>query len=240
MLAEQKRAIAEKCLAATMSGDYKTASQLRQRAYSFNPPGTIGIDWNDWEQIWRLDSRYIKYLNTEDFSDVDNSENKIEALKAGLFVDYLFTFRDLWGVCRQSVLTKEKFHSDAVEKFLVDNDWNFKSENRELIYAQTKRQNISARMYYDSCEEKGFDTSNWKPYIYPVGEYYLGFLPGTPQKIINGRREWLRTYDEYMNMSNAKVDGFPKTFQTFKKHKNLNSDKYKRWRADYEAITHDS
>lgn len=41
---------------------------------------------------------------------------------------------------------------------------------------------------------------------------------------------------QYEQIKNADIDGFPKTFQTFEKHKKANSEKYKSWIAQYEAM----
>lgn len=233
MRAVQKRELAEKCFEYAIKGDFKKAAQIRQRAYALNPPGSIGVDWGSWPEIWDTDSRYLHFLNEEDFSDVDNSMEKIEALKVGIYIDYLFDFRDCWGVSKQSIIFKEKFRSEAVERFLKANNWDFKCENRELIYAKTKKQNISAKIYYASIKEKGLNDIV-HPHIYEKGQYYLGFWPGTSEQVINSRREWLKMYDEFLNLSNANIDKFPKTFQTFQKHKLANSDKYRRWLAVYE------
>ena len=235
MIANQKRALAEKCLDFAMKGDYESAARVRQQAYALNPPGSIGVDWAYWPEIWEKDSRYIRYMDAEDFSDVDNSKEKIQAIKAGIFIDYLFTFRDSWGVLQQAIRMKEKFKSEAVENFLREKNWTFKSENRELIYTATKKSNISAKMYLDSIREKGFnDTVH--PYIFKKGEYNLGFHPDASNRVIEGRRKWLEMYEQYLDMSSAKIDGFPKTFKTFEKHKRQNSEKYKAWLAQYERI----
>lgn len=235
MLAEQKRAVAERCLSAAINGDFEAASRIRQQAYALNFPGTIGVDWNYWPGIWETDSRYLRYLNAEDFSDMDNSDEKILCLKAGIFVDYLFDFRDFWGVRQQAAAIHEKFHSDAVEKFLQSKNWTFKSENREIIYARTKKSNISAKIYLDSIQEKGL-RENAPPYIYKKGEYDLGFLPNASKRVIEGRRKWLETYEQYMDMSNAGIEKFPKTFQTFEKHKKLNDEKYLDWMRQYSLL----
>lgn len=228
MRAKEKRFLAEKALYFAIQGDYKSAAKIRQQAYALDPPGSIGVDWSDWFKIWETDFRYIRYMNTEDFSDVDNSQNKIQALKAGIFIDYLFGFRDCWGIKQQALLVTEMFKSKSVENFLVQNDWNFQCEDREIIYTNTKKANISARIYLDAVREKGL-TDTIHPHIYKHGEYNLGFLPNTPKEIIDSRRNWLKIYDQYLNMCSVGIIGFPKTFETFEKHKKENSPKYQEW-----------
>lgn len=228
MVADQKRALAERCLDFAMTGDYESASKIRQQSYAMNPPGSIGVNWEYWPEIWETDSRYIRYMNAENFSDVDNSPKKIRAIKAGIFIDYLFDFRDSWGVRQQSLLSKEPFHSDALERFLISKNWTFECESRELIYASTKKKNISAKMYYDSIYNSGINDVV-QPHIFPPGEYDLGFIPGTPQRIIDARRHWLSDYDLFLKMQKADIERFPKTFQTFQKHKKEKSSKYRIW-----------
>lgn len=41
---------------------------------------------------------------------------------------------------------------------------------------------------------------------------------------------------QYERMKNVGIDGFPKTFQTFEKHKKANSEKYKYWVFQYKEI----
>lgn len=235
LLAKEKRKIAEKCILFALNQDFEKSAKIRQEAYAMNPPGSIGIDWGNWNDIWKKDFRYITFLLSEDYSDCENSKEKIEFMQAGIFVDYLFDFRDCWGIKRQAELSKEVFTSKLLEKFLIKENWVFLSENRELIYTSTKKMNISARIYYEEIKKKGFpDTAH--PKIYEFGEYYLGFLPGTPQSVIEGRRKWLEMYDLFLNMSAAGIEKFPKTYQTFEKHALSNSEKYQKWMQQYSAL----
>lgn len=228
MMAKDKRFLAEECLLLSLDGKMKEASRIRQEAYEKSPPGSIGVDWSDWDSVWRSDARYISFLNDEDFSDADNSAGKVQAIRAGIFVDYLFGFRDFWGVLRQSDIVKEKFKSKSVEDFLLSINWAFESENREIIYSRTKMHNISARMYYDSIHGSGLrDLAH--PYIFRVGQYHIGFLPGTPQTVMDGRRKWIEDYEMFVRLGKIGIDGFPKTFKTFQKHKLNNSEKYLYW-----------
>lgn len=235
MLAKQKRAIAEEALPAALAGDFKAAAQIRQRAYALDSPGSIGVDWGNWRAIWKKDSRYVYFLELEDFSDADNSDEKISAMKAGIFIDYLFDFKDCWGVIKQSTLITEPFHSDLLEQFLVEHNWAFECVNRELIYTDTKKGNISAKIYYEAAQKNGLGGLN-SPQIFPIGEYDLGFYPDTPEHIIAARRHWLETYDLFLDMERSGIDKFPKTFQTFEKHKKANSEKYQAWILEYSRM----
>lgn len=232
MLAQDKRILAEKCLQEALKGDFLTTSRIRQQAYSLDPPGTIGVNWDNFVEIWEKDSNYLTYLNCEDFSDMNNTPQRIASLRAGIFIDYLFGFRDMWGVKRQCELSDEQFKSDKLENFLIKENWVFECENRELIYAQTKEKNISAKLYYDAIKKNGTKDSI-HPHIFNIGEYYLGFSADTPQIIIDSRRKWLENYDQFLKMSKLGIESFPKTFQTFEKHKQQNSEKYQIWKEAY-------
>lgn len=232
LLAKEKRELAEKCIWFAFNQEFKKSSKIRQEAYALNPPGSIGVDWKDWESIWETDTQYIKFMLQEDYSDCDNTQSKIKSMQAGIFIDYLFGFEDCWGVKRQAQLNKEHFRSELLEKFLIKEKWNFASENRELIYTSTKKKNISAAVYYENIREKRWpDVAH--PKIYQKGEYYLGFLPGTSQKVIDGRRKWLEMYNLFLKMSASGIEKFPKTYQTFEKHALSNSEKYQKWMQQY-------
>lgn len=236
LLAKEKRVLAEQCISLSIEKKFKDAAQIRQKAYSENPPGSIGVDWGDWEKIWKTDSRYLEFMLSEDYSDCENSKKKVEFIQAGIFVDYLFEFRDCWGVKRQSELIDEQFSSNLLEEYLIKEDWVFLSENREIIYTSTKKMNISARIYYQAIEGSGLrDIAN--PKVYNRGEYYLGFLPGTPKSIIESRRAWLTRRDLFYKMSLVGIDRFPKTYQTFEKHALANSEKYQDWMRQYSSVT---
>ena len=89
-------------------------------------------------------------------------------------------------------------------------------------------------MYYASIKDSGLNDSI-HPHIYDNGEYYLGFAPNTSKKIIESRRAWLMMYDEFLSMSNAAIAKFPKSFQTFQKHKLAADDNYKMWFTEYKS-----
>ena len=235
MLAAEKRKFAEQSLQLALLGDYKAAAQIRQKAYAGDYVGSIGVDWNNWKEIWKLDSRYLTFMNAEDFSDVDNSPQRINSLKAGIFVDYLYEFRDYWGVHRQSELSDEQFQSAALETFLKSMEWTFKSVDREQIYAATKKKNISSKIYLSSLWDGAECDRDWA-YVFESGEYDLGFYPGTPKEVIDARRHWLERYEQFETMQELGIEKFPKTFTTFEKHMLKNSEKYQNWIIQYNAL----
>ena len=66
--------------------------------------------------------------------------------------------------------------------------------------------------------------------------------PRTPKQIgayrrnREGRKKYLRDYHLWEVCRNLDIDKFPKTFQTFLKHKLLNSPKYQDWMRQYSII----
>lgn len=50
------------------------------------------------------------------------------------------------------------------------------------------------------------------------------------------RKKWLRDYRLFELCSRAGIEKFPKTFQTFQKHKLANSEKYQEWMRQYSQL----
>lgn len=239
MFANEKRHVAAECLKYAFIGDLQSAAKIRQRAYAIDPPGSIGMDWSDWESVWLSDSKYINFLNQENFSDLENSDKYITSLKGAIFVDYLFNFMDNWSVQQHKLLHSEEIRCPALESFLKDMQWDFNCVSRLFTYTDTKKQNITAKMYYSSSILNGYDLS-YKPKIFEEGEYNLGFDNSIPQRVIDGRRKFLETYDQFLELRRFNIDKFPKTFQTFQKHKLANSEKYNRWIEQYNIVKNNS
>ena len=227
MKASEKRYLASKCISLAVQGEYKLASKTRQLAYAKDPPGSIGIDWNDFSQIWMYDSRYIAAMNEEPFQDLQNTEAFINLLKAGLFVDNIFGFRDFWSIGTVLKSTEETLSCPLMDEFLLRMDWP--RDNKVIIYCSTKRKNIEAIIY----KNHAIVQSSYVPYYFPAGEYDLGFLPNTPKKVIDARRKWLKSYELFEDMRTQDILGFPKTFRTFEKHQKLNDDQYLSWISQY-------
>lgn len=228
MKATDKREVAEACLNAALKGDFKRASKIRQEAYLLNPPGTIGIDWSDKKAIWNMDKKFLQQMDIEPFTDLENTKPYIQSLKAGLFIDHIFNFRDNWAVAQRESIGMEKLNCPQLEHFLQKTGFDLPSVSRLHIYAQTKHKNINAKIHLDARSKTGLEMA-WEPQHFPAGEYDLGFSPGTPLKIIEGRRKWLEDTAQFDEMRASGISGFPKTFQTFQKHKFANSAKYQAW-----------
>ena len=51
-----------------------------------------------------------------------------------------------------------------------------------------------------------------------------------------GRKKWLRSYHLFESCSKLGIEKFPKTYQTFEKHKLSNSTKYQVWMRQYSIL----
>ena len=240
MRVADKRVLAEISIKYARDGKYREAARVRQQAYGKEPSGSIGGNWKDWPSVWEKDRKYLSFLKAEKFSDLKNSRQYIESMKASIFVDYLFDFRDGWGVDRHREFCQEAICCPLLDKFLQQMD--LEEELHDSVYMSTVKRNISSKIYIDSMKSTGISISRYPymSYIYQNGEYYLGILKGTPenqvQKILAGRRKFLKDYAQYENMGAIGVERFPKTFQTFQKHKKANSEKYQEWMRQYSLI----
>ena len=232
MRAAEQRTYATQCLQQAIKGDFQQAARIRQQIYALNTPGTIGIDWRDWNGIWQMDNKYLTFLNNEDFSDLQNSAEYIHLFKSGIFVDRLWGFRDCWAINQIMKFTNEKFYSPLLERFLTSKKICFDSITREFIYEKTKMRNITAKQYYARWREYGY-TPKLQPIIYNYGEYDLGFYERPTAKQINSMRIEYYNFDLYDKMSCVNIDKFPKTYQTFQKHKKAKSEKYLNWIQQY-------
>lgn len=240
MLVAEKRILAEKAITYARIGRYKKAAKIRQNAYAKNPPGSIGVDWKDWRSIWEKDERYLSYLNAEKFLDLQNSKHYVESMKASIFIEYLFDFRDGWGIRQHRDFCKEEIQCQSLDEFLEKMD--LEGEERDAVYMSTIQRNIASKIYIDATKNSGLDASKYPymSYVYQNGEYYLGILKGTPEdqvkRILDGRRKYLKDCVQYEDMCRCRIEKFPRTFQTFQKHKNVNSEKYQEWMRQYSIL----
>ena len=131
------------------------------------------------------------------------------------------------------LLSNEKLYSPVLEKFLADKRLCFDSISREFIYADTKMRNISAKQYYASCAKKDYEPKH-RPVIYEFGEFNLGFPSKPTEKQLESIRINHRDIDLFNKMTLCNIEKFPKTFQTFYKHKKARSEKYQNWVQQYQ------
>ena len=234
MIASDKRQIADLCLIEAISGNYKSASLIRQKSYLLSPPGTMGIDWANESEVWGMDKKSLDIILKYDCADLKNTKTYIEGFKAAFFVDsVLFQFKDWYSISRYMEMSSEKLQCPDMDKYLKKVGFDFESQIHEFIYADTMKRNIN---YIMLSEKNSFLKNN--PFYAPMpkGQYYIGFPPGTSEKVIDGRRKWLETYNLFEDMKKAGVFPFPKTFSTFEKHNLKNDEKFKSWEKQYHEI----
>jgi len=53
---------------------------------------------------------------------------------------------------------------------------------------------------------------------------------------MKARKKWLNEYKLFEDCSSCGIEKFPKTFQTFQKHKKANSEKYQEWIRQYSIL----
>ena len=233
--AKERREIANECLPLVLGQQYKKAAHIRQQAYALNPPGTVGLDWSNFKEIWGYDSRYISQIEDEDYSDLQNSLEFINSLKAGLVIDYFFYFRDMWGI-DAAIVKNEEINCPLLDKYLKEKNWP--RVNKLYAYARTKWKNIEAHIFYKYSAFKDIKTKKWwypEPYLY--GEYDLGISLKTDPKVLNAHILYLKKCNLFDDMKAAGVKNFPKTFQTFDKHFRLHDEKCIEWLKSYEELT---
>lgn len=93
--------------------------------------------------------------------------------------------------------------------------------------------NISAKQYYAACQNNEYKPS-YQPKIYGYGEYDLGYYSDPTHKQLKSLHNYYLEQDLYDKMTACNIENFPKTFQTFQKHKKNNSEKYKHWLKEYQ------
>jgi len=239
MRVADKRALAEISIDYARREKYKEAARVRQRAYAKESPGSIGVDWSDWSAIWKRDEQYLSFLKVEKFADLKNTNHYITSMKASIFVDYLFDFRDGWSLERHREFCQEQICCPRLDEFLHKMD--LEEELRDSVYMSTVKRNIESKMYIATTKNSKANTSQYPymSYVYKDGEYFLGILKGTSEKevqrILSGRRIFLKDYDLFQQCHAYGVEKFPKTFQTFQKHKNANSEKYQNWMEQFRS-----
>jgi hypothetical protein len=82
----------------------------------------------------------------------------------------------------------------------------------KFVYLDTKRFNT-----FQIQNQKFFKDKKYQPL--PIGEF----------KVMDSTISLWKEFDEYNMLSKKGISGFPKTYQTFQKHKHNNSEKYKNW-----------
>lgn len=156
---------------------------------------------------------YIKASYRLDFSDCQNSEAFKDAMRS------LYVGMQITGIGR---LEPPKDFEESIGEYLdcpaldkqLEEKCMFPNPPKFRIYFDTK-----VRVY--NFTSTGV-MDRWD------GQFFLGVFDCT-QPIH-------ASMSQYDKMKNAEIEGFPKTFQTFEKHKKANDAKYKAWMDQYRRI----
>ncbi len=186
-----------------------------ERASNFSeriiPPG-IGIDWSDTESILKANTRELEELQKYDFSDLKNSSIYKKALIQALYYDNQIEHNLYQSIKTFVIPTGEKILCNDLDIFFQNKGFTPEEIQKVFVYLDTKRYN-HFQIHMRTFQKNG----KYKP------------LPSGNFKLADETLDFWKEYDEYKNLSERNIDGFPKTFQTFQKHKKNNSEKYKIW-----------
>ena len=193
------------------SGQYMNAFMIRARRYSewVIPPG-IGAVWTDTELVKEQSQKRMDHLRQIQFDDIDNTSE----FKENLFKILLYEEIADNKIITDIFPTPEKLNCPALESFLLKRNAVLSEYHKVYIYlfAKIARNNIES---VDRTLGRKTDTT---------------FNEGW-----NVSDDWVKfahDLDEYNRLTTLEIPGFPKTFQTYQKHKNNSSEKYKAW-MDY-------
>lgn len=208
---ERKKEATEKMMEASLSSNHVRAYKERANyeRESVIPHG-IGMDWDDKDEAERLSSKYEEMAMGLDFSDCLNSEKfkqRLRDLYVGSRIAGTHPMRDdITAGFEDKVgeyLNCPELERELFEKCVWPNP------PRLRIYLTTK---VLEQTIKSICGEKG-----WK------GKYRLGIYDCTSQYNMA-----MAEFEVYKSME---IDGFPKTFKTYWKHREENSEKFKNWMA---------
>lgn len=203
----------ENILTLIRCSDYKGAVFYMCEAYSMEiiPPG-IGTDWSNKEQIWNNQEIMLNQIKEIDWHDLNNSEAFKYALIKCLYYDWLIE-HELWRSIELFINeTNELLNCDSLSEFFKQNEYEPSENQIWYTYLTTKRYNL-----YQANLRKTLKDQSYK--CLPPGEFNIN------KSLID---LW-KDYKEFDLLAAKSINDFPKTFETFQKHKTQNSDKYNIW-----------
>lgn len=194
-------------------GKYIEASQAMGNIYSKEilPPG-IGTDWNDKVGIESRAKAAIDRIRNYDFSDLNNSYAFIEVLVKILYYDSIIEHNLQSSIFQFMSLLYEDIQCEKLDIFFQGKDYTPSESQKLFVYLDTKRYNA-----FQNHMRLLLKKNTYKPL--PDGVFNIN------DATISGWKE----YQIYSLLSSKNIEGFPKTFQTYQKHKSKNSEKYQFW-----------
>lgn len=195
------------------TGNFTQASLEKGASYSkaVIAPG-IGVDWTDTNEIQRRSEVQQERLKNYDFSDLNNSKAYIELLFKTLYYDIEIEHNLHISISEIVMQSEEKLNCPALDKFFIKKGFMPSEQDKVFVYLDTKRFNA-----FQNNMKALLKKEKYSPL--PEGKY----------KIEDRTIERWKELREYKELLNKNIIGFPKTFETFLKHKMQNSDKYNNW-----------
>lgn len=194
-------------------GNFIKASLLKADDYAKRPiPLGIGVDWNDTEYIITNSQKWMDIINKFDFSDLLNTDLYIDLLKKTLYYDDQIE-NHLYNSIKKFIIPfEETLNCPDLDNFFLQKNYMPSEIHKVFVYLDTKRFNA-----FQIRNQKLFNNNKYQPL--PMGDF----------KVMDSTISLWKEFDEYHILSQKGITGFPKTYQTFHKHKHSNSDKYKNW-----------
>lgn len=195
------------------NGNFVEASQKIGEVYSkaIIPPG-IGIDWNDKERIDLRTKAELDRIKEYDFSDLENSYSFIEILTKILYYDKTIEHNLQSSITQFISLTDESLHCKDLDNFFQEKNYTPSESDKLFVYLDTKRYNA-----FQNNMRTLLKKSQYKP------------LPKGVFNISDSTILFWKEHQIYTLLMSKNIEGFPKTFNTYQKHKEKNSEKYQSW-----------
>lgn len=198
-----------------MEGNYIDAAQTFGEANSnaIISPG-INIDWDDKANIELKANAELERIKEYDFSDLENTPAFIETLIKIMYYDATLEHNLHVSIPHFISLTDEKIRCKELDEFFRKKNYIPSEYDKLFVYLDTKRYNA-----FQNNMQKLLKKPQYKP------------LPKGVFNISDNTIAWWKEHQTYTLLLSKNIEGFPKTFQTYQKHKEKNSEKYQSWIA---------
>ena len=159
----------------------------------------------------------LDHIRQISFNDIFNSDDFKERLFQ-LIVKFSTTQAQFFDF--DAFPTDEKLQCPDLDAFLRRRNAVISERNKQHIYLWTKmtRNNIESTAQFLGRETDTTFNEGWN--------------------VSDGWVQLAHDMLEYENMEKQNIPGFPKTFKTYQKHKEANSEKYQAWIAYAKEVDH--
>jgi hypothetical protein len=148
------------------------------------------------------------------FDDINNSKEYKECLSKV----YAGGIKNFGILIRDYIPKTERFCCPALDSFLDRYGYDLNDESKIEIYLSTA--------YWEEWYQKMINSPiiTDKSKIYdPMSDSMCGWV------VNENRLNYLQKWSDYELLKTKNIPGFPKTFDTFCRHREKYSDKYKEW-----------